>query len=150
MRLAFAGVNFTIVVFAMLWVYTQAAQRVQAEAVAEMEHEHGVFEVPAGVPTPTLTIDVQADSMDGWNVHLATTNFHFAPTKAGGANEPGHGHAHLHIDGAKSARLYAPWHHLPKLPPGKHEIRVSLNTNDHSVYAKDGKPIEAVATIEQK
>ena len=56
----------------------------------------------------------------------------------------------MHIDGEKSARIYSEWYHLPKLPPGKHEIRVSLNTNDHSVYAKDGKPIEAVATIEQE
>lgn len=150
MRLAFAGVNFTIVLFAMLWAYTNAAVRVEARAIAGGEHQHGMYELPVGVAAPTLQLEVEPDSMDGWNVRLVTTNFHFSPDKAGGANEPGHGHAHLHIDGNKAARVYSEWYYLPKLPPGKHEIRVSLNTNDHQVYAVDGKPIEAAATIEQK
>jgi hypothetical protein len=34
--------------------------------------------------------------------------------------------------------------------PGQHEIRVSLNTNDHSMYTAAGKMIEAAATVDEK
>lgn len=149
MRLAFAGVNFSLVLFAMLWAYTMAAERVEARAVTGLEHAHGLYELPPGIPVPTLKIEAEPDSMYGWNLRLVTTNFHFAPSNVGGANQPGHGHAHLHVDGEKEARMYSDWYHLPRLPSGTHEIRVSLNTNDHSVYSKDGKPIEAAITIEQ-
>jgi hypothetical protein len=150
MRLAFAGVNFTIVVFAMLLAYTFSAERVESRAVASMEHQHAMYEMPPGIAVPTLQLEMKPDSKEGWNLHLVTTNFHFSPEKAGGANEPGHGHAHLHIDGEKAARVYSEWYYLPPLGPGQHEIRVSLNTNDHSMYATGGKPIEAAATVEEK
>jgi hypothetical protein len=150
MRLAFAGVNFTIVVFAMLFGYTLSAERVEARAMASMEHHHTTYEMPAGIAAPTLQLEVHPDSKEGWNLHLVTTNFHFAPAKVGGANEPGHGHAHLHVDGQKEARVYSEWYYLPPLGAGPHEIRVSLNTNDHSVYTEDGKPIEAVAKVDEK
>jgi hypothetical protein len=150
MRMAFAGVNFAIVTFAMLFAYTFAADHVESQAVAGHEHHHPLYEMPAGIAVPTLKVDAERDSMDGWNVHLATTNFHFAPSKAGGANEPGHGHAHLHIDGQKAARVYSDWIHLPSLGPGEHEIRVSLNTNDHNAYAVGGKPIEDAVVVKEE
>ena len=150
MRLAFAGVNFTIVTFAMLWAYTESAERVEARAVASMDHEHAMYEMPPGIAAPTLQLEVEPDSKEGWNLHLVTTNFHFAPAKAGGANEPGHGHAHLHVDGRKAARVYSEWYYLPPMGPGQHEIRVSLNTNDHSMYTAAGKMIEAAATVDEK
>jgi hypothetical protein len=33
------------------------------------------------------------------------------------------------------------------LPPGAHTLRATLNANDHSTFAKDGKPIEATAEV---
>ena len=52
MRLAFAGVNFTIVTFAMLWAYTESAECVEARAVASMDHEHAMYEMPPASRRP--------------------------------------------------------------------------------------------------
>ena len=150
MRMAFATVNFTIVTFLMLWGYSAAASHVEAVATAGHHHEHALYEVPRGVPAPTLKLEATRDSKDGWNLRLMTTNFAFAPSKAGGANEPGHGHAHMHVDGAQAGRIYSEWYRLPPLPPGEHTIDVQLSTNDHNVYAVDGKPVEASVTVKEE
>ena len=33
------------------------------------------------------------------------------------------------------------WYHNPELPPGSHELRVTLNTNNHAIYVYEGMPI---------
>jgi hypothetical protein len=39
----------------------------------------------------------------------------------------------LYINGEKVSRVYGPWLHLPTLPPGRNEITVELNANNHQV-----------------
>ena len=58
----------------------------------------------------------------------------------------GEGHAHLYLDGQKIARVYGEWYHLPKLE-GDHELRVTLNTNDHQDYAVKGEVVGATKKI---
>ena len=59
----------------------------------------------------------------------------------------GEGHAHIEIDGVKIARWYGSWGHIPWLPRGEHELRVSLNTNDHQEYAFGDVPIAWSTTL---
>ena len=48
----------------------------------------------------------------------------------------------------KRQRLYGEWYHLDRdLSAGDHDIRVSLNADDHSEYVTGGEPIEATTTI---
>lgn len=115
------------------------ASLVRAEGHAG--HHHGTLEV-SGTP-PTLGIKVEPDSMTGWNLQLITTAFRFAPEHVGGAVVPNEGHAHLHVDGKKVARLYGPWFHLESLASGPHVLRVTLNANSHEELNIGGKPIEA-------
>lgn len=112
-------------------------------------HKHGtkLVEMPAGQPAPTVRISVSKDPIAGWNLHVMTGNFRFAPEHASGAHVLGEGHAHLYIDGKKTSRLYGPWFHFGGLTAGKHEIKVSLNANNHADYAVAGKPIAAVTEI---
>ncbi|MGW5849550.1 hypothetical protein ACWFQ8_16610 [Streptomyces sp. NPDC055254] len=109
---------------------------------------HRLREVPAeGAPEVRLT--VRPDSEDGWNLQLDVQNFRFTPDSAGGAALPGAGHAHLEIDGRKTARLYGPWFHLPaaQVPEGARTLTVGLYADDHTAWAVSGKPIENAAQL---
>lgn len=108
-------------------------------------HEHKMVEATA--PVPTLAISLHPDGPQSRNLEISTTNFIFNPTRVNGENVPGNGHAHIYLNGVKLTRTYAPWVHLSALPKGTHELRVSLNANDHSHLAVDGTPIEATTTF---
>lgn len=111
-------------------------------------HKHALREVGPGDAVPTVTLSIEPDFKSGWNIHIETTNFRFAPEHANGEHVPGEGHAHLYVDGRKVTRLYDDWYYLPSLPPGRHTVRVTLNTNDHYDYAVDGESIAAETTVE--
>jgi hypothetical protein len=108
---------------------------------------HKLRQVPVE-QAPTVTLEVTEDPSSGWNVHVVTVDFQFAPQRLGELR-PQEGHAHLFLDGEKIARLYAPWYHLSdsEVPTGEHELSVSLNANDHTVWAVDGEAVEATATV---
>ncbi|NNE82303.1 MAG: hypothetical protein HKN18_18690 [Silicimonas sp.] len=111
-------------------------------------HDHGtMLELAADIPVPTLEIQVLKDPVAGWNLHIATTEFTFAPGNAGKANQPGEGHAHVYLNGVKAARVYGDWFHLENLPEGDVDVRVTLNANDHSTLAIDGAPLAASLTV---
>ena len=110
------------------------------------QHDHSQT-VEAEGPAPTLMIHVTKDPVAGWNLHVMTTNFVFAPERSGASHVPGEGHAHLYANGTKIARLYGPWFHIDSLPAGEVEIEVTLNTNDHSGIAVDGTPVRESMTL---
>jgi hypothetical protein len=111
--------------------------------------------VPAGIlasttaPVPTVSFTVVKDTLDGWDLHIVTTNFTFTPQNINQAPIADEGHAHLYIDGNLTV-LLGPWYHIDGaiLPPGKHTITVSLNANDHSVFSANGQPIQQTQTLE--
>jgi hypothetical protein len=111
-------------------------------------HTHAGFEIPEGEAVPTVELVATEDPVSGWNLQLTTTNFDFAPQRAGREVVLGEGHAHLYIDGENRDRVYGPWYHLEDLTPGRHTIEVTLNSNDHAVYQVDGKTIGARTTVE--
>jgi hypothetical protein len=107
---------------------------------------HGVYEVPAGTPIPTLEIDVQPDPITGANLNVSVNDFDIAPEHASTEAVPGEGHFHAYINGEKVARFYNEAMHL-KLDEGEHTVMVELSANNHSPYAVDGEPITATATV---
>lgn len=91
---------------------------------------------------------VTKDPMKGYNLHLRTRGFRWAPQRAGMAFRPGEGHAHLYVDGTKLTRLYGPWFYLGTLDVGPHTIKVTLNGNDHGDYvSRSGMPIESIVQV---
>lgn len=97
--------------------------------------------LPAGDTAPTLAIEVHKDPASGWNLHVQTSNFRFAPQHASGAHIDGEGHAHVYVNGQKIARIYANWYHIDHLPEGDVLIEVALNSNDHSELAVGNTPL---------
>ncbi|AXI44804.1 hypothetical protein C1J03_01410 [Sulfitobacter sp. SK012] len=96
---------------------------------------------------PEITLAVTPDPMTGYNLHLTTQNFTFAPEAASLADVAGEGHAHVYINGEKLARLYGPWMHLNALPVGDVEVQVTLNSNDHRALSVAGTPITATVQL---
>ena len=114
---------------------------------------HDVFhsksiEVPAGTTVPGLTVEVDEDPVRGWNLYVGTANFDFEPSKVNGESLPTEGHAHLYVNDEPIQRIYSTWTHLPELPPGTNEVRVTLNANGHETLTTQGKPIEESVTVE--
>jgi hypothetical protein len=112
------------------------------------QHRHDRLTL-APEDAPSLNISVTPGTMmtTHFNVHIMTENFAFAPGKVGSSHVFGEGHAHVFVDDVKISRAYGPWYHLPRLDPGTHTIRVTLNTNDHREYAVNGETIAATQTV---
>lgn len=106
------------------------------------------IEVPAGKPVPALTVRVDEDSVRGWNLYVGTANFDFTPEEVGGESSASAGHAHLYINDQPGPRIYNTWTHLPALPPGTNEVRVTLNANGHETLTTQGEPIEESVTVD--
>jgi hypothetical protein len=45
------------------------------------------------------------------------------------------------------SRATGPWYHIPKLKPGNHTVKVTLNHNSHEEYAVNGVSITDSETI---
>ena len=130
----------------------QDTAKINEEVDDHSQHAHGNLEVSSfgeGSPIPTINIWIEADPMSGWNLHLKTDNFRFTPKNVNLDAVANEGHAHIFVDGYKMARVYGNWYHLKALTPGKHEVSVSLNANDHSEWSVDGKVISAKQIIVQ-
>lgn len=113
-------------------------------------HKHAKFTQPEGTAAPTAKLHVTADPLGGFNIQVETTNWTWAPEHVNGEAKPNEGHAHLYVDGKKVARLYGPWYNLSGLTPGQHDIRVTLNANDHADYvAADGHAVADTVSVVQ-
>lgn len=110
-------------------------------------HSHDTYYSVSTEQAPTVSFDISPDPLGGFNVHIQTQRFTWAPEHVNGAPVLGEGHAHIYVDGEKINRVYGPWYKLPSLAPGEHVVRVTLNANDHSVYAVNGHPVATSTTV---
>ena len=125
-----------ITLFTLL--FTSLTSHVYADG--KHDHQHSVIEAVA--PYPTLDVEVLPDAKSGFNLVIKTTNFTFTPLNVNQANNGNEGHAHIYINDVKY-RQYSPYFHLSNdlLQEGENEIRVTLNSNDHSELAINNSPI---------
>jgi|GEM_PF-1059111 len=121
----------------------------EKKAPAASHGAHAMIEVDQKLPIPSVVLHATKDSKDGYNLHLATQNFIFTPESVGGVAKPNTGHAHLYVNGIKVARLYSPWFNLgaAHLQDGENKVEVTLNADDHSEWAVDGKHIGAETVL---
>ncbi|AOY83897.1 hypothetical protein BJP36_32220 [Moorena producens JHB] len=113
-----------------------------------MGHNHGTMEIPSGQPVPDVDIVVYSDPMTGWNLEIKVSNFQFSPKNASKAHQSGEGHGHLFINGQKITRIYSNWYYIGKLEPGRNEITVTLNSNNHQDLVHNGDMISDTEIIE--
>lgn len=99
-----------------------------------------------GEPAPRIELTVEPDG-DGWVVRVLADDFNFTADTTDTVHVPGTGHGHLYVGGLKLQRMYEPEAHIGALPRGDHQVRVTLNTNDHRSYVVNDQPVSATATI---
>lgn len=107
---------------------------------------HGLLEVDAN-KVPEVSLEVRKDKVSGWNITVGTKNFTFSPESVNGPAVQNQGHAHLYVDGKKVGRLYGSHFHLADEPAGHFVVKVTLNADDHSVFALDGNAIQATKMV---
>ncbi len=114
------------------------------------DNDHHAVAVPEPVISEapvSVNISAEPDADGGVDVRITTEGFRFAPDLVDQDHTPGAGHAHIHLDGEKLGRVFESDYHIAVVPPGEHEIRVSLNTNNHSELVFDGETVEAATTV---
>jgi len=116
-----------------------------------MEHSHDeMLTLTTDVAAPTLDIEVLKDPSAGWNLHVMTENFRFAPEHASLAHVAGEGHAHVYVNGTKIGRLYGNWMHIAELPKGEAKVEVTLNSNDHLLLANGDTPLSVTKSVQSE
>lgn len=123
---------------------------VKAEGGANTAGLFGIGDVCVtgeGEPAPKVAIEVAKED-DGWRVRVDSAEFEFTPELLGMMHVPGTGHGHLYVGGMKLGRMLSDEAYIGALPPGRHEVRVTLNTNDHRAYVVGDTPVTATAIIE--
>ena len=115
--------------------------------IAGTGQEHSVLLEVDAAGAPEIQLELYPLAAGGWYLRLKTDNFVFAPDKIDSAAVQNEGHAHWYIDGEKIGRLFGQWHYLEALPEGAAELTVTLNANDHRVFAVGGQAIAASITL---
>ncbi len=111
-------------------------------------HDHAtLLSLPVGPDAPTLDFSLAKDKSSGWNLHIITSNFRFAPQAASSPHVAGEGHAHIYVNGEKLARVYGPWFHIANLPKGETMVTITLNANNHSPLAVGEKALSVMKKI---
>jgi hypothetical protein len=111
-------------------------------------HQHRQLEIPPDQPVPTVKLVAHPDAIRGVNLEIQVTNFTFAPQRLNSKSLATEGHAHLYVNGKKVTRLYGTWYYLGDLPPGKHQITVTLNTNAHEDLVYGSKVISSSIMVD--
>jgi hypothetical protein len=138
--------SFFLATFTNFSILPQTQNFVRANNHKKAEHK--MIEIPEGKPVPQVDLVVSPDTMTGWNLHIKTNNFKFAPEKVNQESAINEGHAHLYVNGKKVTRIYSNWYYLSELEKGNNQIQVTLNTNKHEDLAYQGKIIEDSQTIQ--
>lgn len=112
---------------------------------ADMDHGTS-YSVPDGEAMPDVFITAKPQG-HGWKIEVITGGFTFSKEAVDGPHQPGVGHGHLYLNGLKLQRIYEPEVFIGALPTGTHQVRVTLNTNDHRAYNVGDALVTAVAEI---
>ena len=106
-----------------------------------------ICRVGEGEPAPQISLRFETQASGATEVIAVTDEFQFTEHLVDGPHIPGTGHGHLYVGGAKLMRLYSHRALVGALPSGEHEVRVTLNTNDHRAYVVDEIPVVAIGHI---
>lgn len=147
-RVAFAAVNFVLVVLLFSTVYTaSAAAQFDDRVAAQGDGNMGMFALDAATAPVFKTIDVVPEIGNNYSLFVEIDNWTFTPALTGSPSVANEGHGHVYLNGDKIGRLYDDWFYLGDLESGEYTARVDLNGNDHQMFAVDGVIISAETTF---
>ncbi|WP_420032824.1 hypothetical protein ACN2WE_08975 [Streptomyces sp. cg28] len=109
------------------------------------------FRQVPGDDAPDVGLIVQPDPRPdgGWDIKVRVRNFRFSPKDAAARAVHGRGYARLYLDGTRLSVLRAVDYRLPgtRLSRGTHKVTARLYADDGTVWAVEGRPVEATADL---
>lgn len=98
---------------------------------------------------PEVGVEVQPDAHGGWDVRVKLARFRLSPTGTPREAVTGRGIARLYVDSRWVVDLRSPSYRIPAgyLPHGTHEVTVRLYADDATVWAVEGRAVEATADV---
>ncbi|MFE6892952.1 hypothetical protein [Streptomyces sp. NPDC057694] len=102
-----------------------------------------------GAPEVGLIVQPDPRPDGGWDIKIRVRNFRFSSEDAAARAVHGRGYAQLYLDGARLSRLRAVDYRLPgtRVSRGTHKVTARLYADDGTVWAVEGKPVEATADL---
>lgn len=130
-----------------LMVDGELIEAVTMATVLEPSHDLAGNSDPAAAPTAmSLQVIAHPDATGGYNLQAIPNGFAFSGERMVSATDAT-GYGVLRIDGEDYTRLYVPWHQLPSLDAGTHEITIGLSTEDGRPYQWNGEAVESTVTV---
>jgi uncharacterized membrane protein YphA (DoxX/SURF4 family) len=150
MRMAFASVNFVLVLGLLFFPYAWGAHAEYEHAAAEVMEaaEQEIAYVLPERELPSLDFSVSYDPSTSWLLNLDVSAFEFVQPQEMPENVIGEGHAFIYVDGQLVGLAFSETYQLKTIAPGTREITVTLHANDGSTYTVDGEPLSATQEVE--
>ena len=150
LRMAFAGVNFLLLIGLLFLPYRWGAQLTYEHAVAEAlaDAEQTVAYELLEVGVPEVDFEVTFSPSTSWLLNIDAETFEFVAPEDADEVVVGEGHAYLYVDEQLVGIVYEDRYQLRNLADGSYEMTVTLHANDGSVYTVDGEPISATKTVD--
>ena len=104
--------------------------------------KHNVEEAPF----PAISLSAKRAN-NVWVAQMTVENLTLSEQQQDGDHVPGIGHGHIYLGGMKLGRFFDESFEIGELPKGSHNLRVTLNTNDHRSYTVDNQPVAAETVI---
>ena len=144
--------KFFLHLFALYCCSAVAAAPAEPAATTAPQHTHNAVQIPAGLPQPSLDLNLSKDAISGFNLEIVTRHFALEPPEKSGccSGKILEGHAHIYINGEKIYRAYGPYIHLPEklFKPGVNQIMVSLNDHHHNTWTEGNRGVMATLVID--
>ncbi|MET9495984.1 hypothetical protein [Streptomyces sp. NPDC006552] len=102
-----------------------------------------------GAPEVAVVVQPDADPARGWYLRVRVRHFRLSPAGTPAVAVRGRGYVQLSLDGHRLSRLRGAAYRLPaaRLSRGTHHVTARLHADDHTVWAVEGKPVEATADL---
>ncbi len=104
--------------------------------------DHNISQGIRSIQSPSITLEAaEGFSSDGAELTVSVENFSFVRTPDDAPHVPMEGHGHIYLNGLKLGRLYDKDFSLGAIPSGSYELMVSINSNNHQPYIRNGEPV---------
>jgi hypothetical protein len=137
--------QFIVIVFLSALLFTGGGDKHKTYLEDELESK-----VPVKGFNGSLDVSVNEDMVSGYNILINATGFEFTPENVNSYHALAKGHAHVYINGVKVDRAYSKYYYLYDVPnQQKFNLTITLQSNDHRTYYKNGKPVMYTQVIQK-
>jgi len=99
-------------------------------------------------PSPQIQLNAtDGFDTDGSEIVVTVENFDFTLIDESAPHVANQGHAHVYLNGLKLGRIFEPSFSLGPVVEGSYDLKVALNSNNHSPYMTNGAAVAATLSF---